>query len=69
VSTHVIIVEKMTTGELRTLDEREWNDSLLSSLNHANYLILNELEYEMIEGRIHVERGTMELLVIAAPKS
>ncbi|MCC2684757.1 MAG: hypothetical protein K0R75_1656 [Paenibacillaceae bacterium] len=61
----VILSEKFETGELKELDQREWSQDMLISLNNANYLLVNNKEYEMIEGRLNVTSGSMEVLVIA----
>jgi len=67
-TTNMVVYEKTKDGELRIVDRREWSPEMVSLLNHTNYLILNGVEYEMVEGRINVDEQTMELLVIAAKK-
>jgi hypothetical protein len=61
----VNLTEKFESGELKELDQREWSQDMLISLNHANYLLVNNKEYEMIEGRLNVSSGALEVLVIA----
>lgn len=61
----VIITEKLEAGELKPIDVRDWNDQMLAVLNHSNYLLVGGKEYEMMEGRLNVNDGSMELLVLA----
>lgn len=61
----VVIMEKKETGELAMVDSREWSDSMVSMLNHANYLLVQGKEYEMVEGRLNVDQQLMEVLVLA----
>lgn len=63
--TKMIIFEKTSSGELVLLDEREWNAAMIQLLNHANYLLVKDMEYEMLEGRLNVNSGNFELLVEA----
>lgn len=57
------IVEKKHSGELQTIDTREWDSEMIQSLNYANYILVNQTEYEMVEGRFNVNSGKFELLV------
>jgi len=66
--TTIIIVEKGKDGSLSVIDERPWSAEWITLLNHTNYLILNGNEYEMLEGRLNIDTGVMELLVISAQK-
>ncbi|NOJ73354.1 hypothetical protein HMI46_22765, partial [Paenibacillus alvei] len=43
----------------------EWNAAMIQLLNHANYLLVKDMEYEMLEGRLNVNSGNFELLVEA----
>lgn len=61
----VLITEKLESGELTELDQREWSREMLVALESANYLLVHGKEYEMIEGRLNVDLGVMEILVIA----
>lgn len=61
----VIVTEKTEAGALRPIDERDWNDAMIAMLNHANYLLVNGSEYEMLEGRLNVNDQVMEVLVVA----
>ncbi|MCE5170041.1 hypothetical protein LQV63_12040 [Paenibacillus profundus] len=66
--TKIVIFEKSASGELLPIDEREWNANMVQLLDHANYLLVNDIEYEMLEGRLNVNTGEFELLVVAAQK-
>ncbi|NBI30593.1 hypothetical protein [Chengkuizengella marina] len=66
--TRVIIYEKLESGELSKLDERSWSEPLLKSLEHANYITIKEIEYEMVEGRLNIDEEVLEILVIASKK-
>lgn len=60
---NILILEKMSSGELVKIDERAWTTSMVQLLEHANYLLVNDAEYEMLEGRLNVNTGNFELLV------
>ncbi|MFD1953834.1 hypothetical protein ACFSL6_06460 [Paenibacillus thailandensis] len=59
----VNVMEKLASGELREIDEREWTAAMIESLNHVNYIMIGGVEYETIEGRLNVDTGALELLV------
>lgn len=61
----VRLIEKLPGGELRSIDEREWNMNMIGALHHVNYLTVGGREYETVEGRLNVDLQTMELLVVA----
>lgn len=61
----VAIRVKQESGELVTVDVRDWNDSMIAMLNHSNYLLVGGKEYEMMEGRLNVNDQVMEILVLA----
>ncbi|MFM9328818.1 hypothetical protein [Paenibacillus mesotrionivorans] len=61
----VVIMEKTEAGELVALDARDWNDQMIALMNHANYLLINGKEYEMVEGRLNINEPYMEVLVLA----
>lgn len=61
----VIIMEKLESGQLVQVDSRDWNDTMVSMLNHANYLLVSGKEFEMVEGRLNVSEQVMEILVLA----
>ncbi|SYX83033.1 hypothetical protein [Paenibacillus alvei] len=60
---NILILEKTSSGELVKIDERAWTTSMMQLLEHANYLLVNDAEYEMLEGRLNVNTGNFELLV------
>lgn len=62
---NVVIIEKMENGSLVQIDERDWNTWMISMLEHANYLVVEDKEYEMVEGRLNVSTGKMEIMVIS----
>lgn len=61
----VVLLEKLKDGELKQVDVRSWTMNMVSSLEHVNYLVVGGQEYETIEGRLNVDEGTLELLVVA----
>lgn len=61
----IAIVEKKLSGEMNIIHESTWNEAQLSALNHANYLLVDGQEYEMLEGRLNVNSGLLEILVAA----
>jgi len=61
----VRLLEKRKDGSLYTVDERRWSMDMVASLHHINYLTVAGQEYETVEGRLDVETGTLELLLIA----
>lgn len=62
---NVIIIEKMENGDLIPIDEREWSTWMIAMLEHANYILVLDKEYEMVEGRLNVSTGKMEIMVIS----
>ncbi len=48
----VVLFEKMVGGELRQIEE------------HANYLVVEGREFEAVEGRLNVDTGKLELLLV-----
>lgn len=65
---NVLIIEKLENGELKTIDERNWNATMLSLMEHANFLLVGGKEYEMVEGRLDVENQKLEVLVLPINK-
>jgi len=61
----VQLIEKQPDGTLVQRDERTWSQDMIAALHHINYLTLAGREYETIEGRLNVEKQTMELLIVA----
>ncbi|EPY11079.1 hypothetical protein [Paenibacillus alvei] len=65
---NILILEKTSSGELVKIDKRAWTTSMVQLLEHANYLLVNDAEYEMLEGRLNVNTGNFELLVESVRK-
>jgi hypothetical protein len=65
---NVILMEKMVDGELRVLEERMWSTNMIAALQHVNYLVVGRLEYETVEGRLNVDEGKLELLLVPMSK-
>jgi hypothetical protein len=63
-SMRVLITEKKEDGQLEAIDRRDWTQDMLAALQHANYILLNGQEYEMLEGRLDVNEAMMEILVM-----
>lgn len=62
--TKVVLLEKNELGDMRIIDERMWEAGLIAMLEHANYLLVQDQEYEMVEGRLNVDKAVMEVLVV-----
>ncbi|WP_138494457.1 hypothetical protein [Paenibacillus pinistramenti] len=60
----VVLFEKSQDGGVRELEERLWNSSMIAALEHVNYLIVGGREYETVEGRLNVDEGKLELLIV-----
>jgi hypothetical protein len=60
----VKLYEKQQNGDLILIDERTWNANMISSLDHVNFLTIGDQEYETVEGRLNLDKGHMELLVV-----
>ncbi|MEX1031412.1 MAG: hypothetical protein WDZ91_15415 [Paenibacillaceae bacterium] len=60
----VKLLEKMPDGTLRHIEERIWQMNMIASLAHVNYIIVGEQEYETVEGRLNVDEGKLELLLV-----
>ncbi|MFU1796584.1 hypothetical protein ACM1RC_22175 [Paenibacillus azoreducens] len=61
---NVILLEKMPNGELREIEERGWSMNMVAALEHVNYLVVQGEEYETLEGRLNVDEGKLELLLV-----
>ncbi|OPA80432.1 hypothetical protein BVG16_06795 [Paenibacillus selenitireducens] len=61
----VQLIEKQSDGNLVQIDERRWSREMVEALHHVNYVTISGREFETIEGRLNVEKQTMELLLIA----
>ncbi|WP_199924951.1 hypothetical protein [Paenibacillus sp. IHBB 10380] len=60
----VILFEKMPEGVLRVIEERTWSMNMIAALEHVNYLVVGSQEYETVEGRLNVDEGKLELLLV-----
>jgi len=60
----VILFEKMPDGELRIIEERNWSMNMVAALEHVNYLVVGGREFETVEGRLNVDEGKLELLLV-----
>ncbi|GGF93294.1 hypothetical protein GCM10010912_42850 [Paenibacillus albidus] len=60
----VILFEKMPEGELNVIEERLWTMNMVAALEHVNYLVVGGKEYETVEGRLNVDEGKLELLLV-----
>lgn len=61
---NVVLIEKMASGELRKIEERIWSQNMIVALEHVNYIVAGGIEYETIEGRLNVDSGNLELMVV-----
>lgn len=61
---NVVLMEKSATGELRKIEDRVWSTNMIAALEHVNYIVVGGREYETIEGRLNVDLGTLELLLV-----
>ncbi|QNK59066.1 hypothetical protein [Paenibacillus sp. PAMC21692] len=61
---NVVLMEKLATGELRKIEERVWSKNMITALEHVNYIVVGDREYETIEGRLNVDLGSLELLLV-----
>ncbi|CAM4411594.1 hypothetical protein PATY110618_13260 [Paenibacillus typhae] len=60
----VILFEKLPEGDLRVIEERVWSMNMITALEHVNYLVVGSKEYETVEGRLNVDQGKLELLLV-----
>ena len=61
---NVVLFEKSPEGGLRRIEERVWNATMIAALEHVNYIVVGGKEYETIEGRLDVDQGHLELLLV-----
>lgn len=61
---NVKLYEKLPDGELRELEERVWSANMVAALEHVNYLVVGSREFETVEGRLNVDEGKLELLLV-----
>lgn len=60
----VVLYEKKPDGELVEIEERTWTSNMIAALEHVNYIVAGGREYETIEGRLDVDTGKLELLLV-----
>ncbi|MNI87700.1 hypothetical protein D3C73_1449200 [compost metagenome] len=60
----VILYEKMQDGELKRIEERPWSAAMITALEHVNYLVVGGREFETVEGRLNLDEGKLELLLV-----
>ena len=62
----IVLYEKLLDGQLLKIGDRAWDDKLIQALNVANFILVGGKEYEMIEGRLNLDRQVFELLLVPA---
>lgn len=60
----VKMYEKGTDGALREIDERLWSPAMIGALEHVNYIVIQNQEYETVEGRLNIDNQILELLLV-----
>ncbi|MDI4645977.1 hypothetical protein [Cohnella hashimotonis] len=60
----VYLMEKNEAGELKRIDERTWTLNMVAALEHVNYITVGGFEYETVEGRLNLDSGKLEILVV-----
>nr|WP_248565482.1 hypothetical protein [Paenibacillus sp. L3-i20] len=60
----VVLMEKSANGDLHQIEERNWTMNMVAALEHVNYIVVGNREYETIEGRLNVDLGRLELLLV-----
>jgi hypothetical protein len=60
----VVLIEKMPEGDLRVIEESTWSMNMITALEHVNYIVVGSKEYEAVEGRLNVDEGKLELLLV-----
>ncbi|MBW5446248.1 hypothetical protein GE107_09270 [Cohnella sp. CFH 77786] len=60
----VTLYEKQPDGGLCPIDERAWSLNMVAALEHVNYLTVGGREYETVEGRLNLDTGKLEILVV-----
>ncbi len=61
---NVKMFEKTPDGNISQIDERKWNPAMITALEHANYIVVGGREFEAVEGRLNVDEGILELLLV-----
>ncbi|WP_150269976.1 hypothetical protein [Paenibacillus tepidiphilus] len=60
----VVLFEKLPSGDLTIIEERVWSMNMITALEHVNYIVVSGREYEAVEGRLNVDEGKLELLLV-----
>lgn len=60
----VVLMEKSASGGLIQIEERVWTMNMIAALEHVNYIVAGGREYETVEGRLNVDTGRLELLLV-----
>ncbi|WP_151733537.1 hypothetical protein [Paenibacillus tengchongensis] len=60
----VVLFEKLPNGDLTIIEERVWSMNMITALEHVNYIVVSGREYEAVEGRLNVDEGKLELLLV-----
>ncbi|MCM3626510.1 hypothetical protein M3194_03895 [Paenibacillus glycanilyticus] len=60
----VILFVKDQEQGLRQIDDRDWDSAMIASLEHVNYLTVQGQEYQTLEGKLNLDAGQLELLVV-----
>lgn len=60
----VKMYEKSADGSLNEIDERLWSPAMIGALEHVNYLVIQDQEYETVEGRLNIDAQILELLLV-----
>ncbi|WP_405105206.1 hypothetical protein MHH28_21005 [Paenibacillus sp. FSL K6-1217] len=60
----VILFEKLPEGDLQRIEERVWSMNMVTALEHVNYIVVGGREFEAVEGRLNVDEGNLELLLV-----
>ncbi|WP_044478474.1 hypothetical protein [Paenibacillus antibioticophila] len=60
----VKMYEKSADGSLNEIDERLWSPAMISALEHVNYIVIQDREYEAVEGRLNIDAQILELLLV-----
>lgn len=61
---NVKMFEKMSDGNIEQIDQRAWSLAMITALEHVNYIVVSGREFETVEGRLNVDEGILELLLV-----
>ncbi|MCK9859888.1 hypothetical protein [Paenibacillus glycanilyticus] len=60
----VVLFVKDSERGLKLVDDREWDAAMIATLEHVNYLTVHGEEYQTLEGKLNLDAGQLELLVV-----